>query len=169
MNADKPINIEEPIELRVRFTKFSDKSFSEILEQVSRWKKDTSFKYPIKHIDEHIWIQIPKSQKKMHSPHLHLELFPKNKGTEVSGLFGPDPSLWTMFMFLHFFLALLFIILGIWGYSSWSLGKDFLPQLTVMLVIGLIWMGLYFFARFNRNKGKSQAIELDQIMRKLLY
>jgi len=168
MSSTTTINIEDTIELRVRFTRFTNKSVPELAQQIQDWKKDKSFPYPVKQIDEHIWIEIPKKHKKMHSPHLHLELFPKKEGTEVAGLFGPDPSLWTMFMFLHFFLALVFIILGIWGYSSWSLGKEYLPQFLIMGVIGLIWSGLYFFARYNRNKGKAQAKELEGIMNQLL-
>lgn len=168
MNSLKSIAVDAPIELRVRFTRFSAKSAEDLVTQINLWKSDKNFPYPIKQTDEHIWIEIPKQHKKMHSPHLHLELFPKKEGTEVAGLFGPDPSLWTMFMFLHFFLALVFIILGIWGYSSWSLGKEYLPQLLVMGVIGLIWAGLYFFARYNRNKGKAQAKELEEIMNQLL-
>ncbi|MFT6930769.1 MAG: hypothetical protein ACJAQ7_002260 [Sediminicola sp.] len=63
-------------------------------------------------------------------------------------------------MFLHFGVITLFIIVGIWAYSNWSLDKPI--GILIGLLVGLIvvWGLLYAFGRTGRKKGEPQMKEL---------
>lgn len=111
----------------------------------------------IKQMDEHIWLSFPKSKRKYYSPRLHIEIENKDKFSILHCTFGPDPGLWTMFMFVHFFLGLSFIGLLIWLYTNVKLDNSNILVYILMLVIILCWITLYVFARQNRRKAAPQS------------
>ena len=117
--------------------------------------------FMLKRIDEHIYIKFKKAHTTFWSPQLHLEIcsFSKGKST-VYGVFGPNPALWTFFMFLHFGVATLFIILGIFAYSKYSLGHDITFWLLGMGLLVLLWFILYAFGRLGKRNGKPQMEQL---------
>src|SRR5690606_9950642 len=132
-------------------------------------KEKVKPRFIINRLDEHLWIYIGKENKKFYSPHLHLEFEAFENGkTKVKGLFGPDPALWTLFMFLHFVVAGIFIIFGVFAYSNWSLGQPFGIHLAIMLLMIIAWFSLYFTARSNRKKGMPQAREIEKVMNEIL-
>ena len=121
--------------------------------------------FVVKRLDDHVFIKF--NQKKSHfwSPQLHLEMNEIDTGgCNVFGLFGPNPTLWTFFMFLHFGVATVFIILGVWAYSSASLDRPYGLQVGAMLFMILLWFALYAFGRAGRRKGKPQMIQLYNFM-----
>ena len=74
-------------------------------------KEEVKEDYRIKVSDNHIFLFITLAKRKYYSPHLHIELEEKeDKTTHVKGLFGPDQTVWTFFMFLHFIIAGIFLI-----------------------------------------------------------
>lgn len=117
--------------------------------------------FQLKRIDEHIYIRFKREATHFWSPQLHLEIssFSPGKST-IHGVFGPNPTLWTFFMFLHFGVATLFIILGIFAYSKYSLGHDIVLWLVGMGFLVLIWFVLYAFGRLGKEKGKPQMQQL---------
>ena len=86
------------------------------------------------------------------------------KNSKLYGVFGPNPTLWTFFMFLHFGVAMIFLILGVWAYSSASLNKPYKFQLVLMGFMGILWIVLYIFGRSGKHKGKPQMEELYRFM-----
>ncbi|WP_343487917.1 GTP-binding protein [Allomuricauda sp. d1] len=125
--------------------------------------------FTIKRIDEHVYLRFVKERTSFWSPQLHLELtsFEKGKST-IHGVFGPNPTLWTFFMFLHFGVATLFIILGIFAYSKYSLGHDITMMWIGMGFLVIIWFVLYAFGRLGKSKGKSQMAELNAYLYELV-
>ncbi len=115
----------------------------------------------LKRIDEHIYIRFKKEATNFWSPQLHLEIssFSKGKST-IHGVFGPNPTLWTFFMFLHFGVATSFVILGIFAYSKHSLGHNTTPWLIGMGFLVFIWFAFYAFGRLGKAKGKPQMEQL---------
>lgn len=115
----------------------------------------------LKRIDEHIYLRFKKEETHFWSPQLHLEIssFSPGKST-VHGVFGPNPTLWTFFMFLHFGVLTLFLILGIFAYSKFSLGHDITLWLVGIGFLVLIWFILYAFGRWGKKKGNPQMNEL---------
>ncbi len=126
-------------------------------------------KFLIKRLDEHIYIRFKKMDTSFWSPQLHLELTSFEKGvSKIHGVFGPNPTLWTFFMFLHFGVGTLFIILGVFAYSNYSLGHDITFWMVGMVFLTLIWFALYAFGRMGRSKGQPQMNQLKNYLRELI-
>lgn len=163
------MEIEKQVQLRPRFEKIVPKSVTAITDTANRLKNNLKPNYIINIMEEHIWIYIGKENKKIHSPHLHLELEELENGdTKVKGLFGPEPGLWTMFVFLHFVVAGIFIIFGVFAYSNMSLGQPSGIHFAIMVLMIIAWFSLYFTAKNNRKKGMPQAYELEKVMEEML-
>lgn len=123
----------------------------------------------IKCLDNHIFIKFNKDNTHFGSPQLHLEIDAlDDKSSKIYGFFGPNPTLWTFFMFIHFIVATLFIFIGIWAYVSASLNKPYTLQIGFMLLLVLIWFVLYTFGRMGKRKGKPQMRELYAFMMDVL-
>ena len=126
--------------------------------------------FVVKRMDDHVFLKFNKEHVHFWSPQLHLEIndIEEGSGSKLYGLFGPNPTLWSFFMFLHFGVATLFIGLGIWAYSSASLGRSYGLQVALMIFMVLLWFVLYAFGRAGRSKGKPQMRELHNFMNQIL-
>jgi len=121
--------------------------------------------FQIKRLDDHLFIKCTKEKAHFWSPQLHLEIIEiDEKNSRLYGLFGPSPTLWTFFMFLHFGVATVFIILGIWAYVNASLNKPNGLQIGFMVLLVIIWFSLYFFGRLGKKKGRPQMQEMYAFM-----
>jgi len=157
------------IVLRPRF-KFNLKHDNEMLLKLFEDTKSTQTNFIVSRVDDHVFIKIPKAKQHFWSPQLHLEIN-KNDTDEDSviyGLFGPNPTVWTLFMFFHFIVAGLFIGFGIWAYVNWSLETNYAVQLFVTLLTIVIWFALYFGGRLGKKTGMAQMHELHHFMRDTL-
>ncbi|MFD2791216.1 GTP-binding protein [Arenibacter sp. H213] len=125
--------------------------------------------FVVKCMDHHVFIKFNKVESNFWSPQLQIEIVDHVAGkSTLYGLFGPNPTLWTFFMFVHFVVATLFIILGVWAYSSHALGKSYELQMGLMALMIALWIVLYFFGRNGKRKGNDQMQQLnDYMMRQL--
>ena len=152
--------------LRPRFNLELDKNYKTI---INSFENPKSKLYNVKRVDEHIYIKIPKEKQHFWSPQLHIEIDKiDEKKSKLHGFFGPNPSVWTLFMFLHFAVATVFIIFGIWAYSNWSLNNPYKSQLGVTITMVLCWFVLYFAGRMGKAKGTEQMRELYNFMEDIL-
>ncbi|NHF57749.1 GTP-binding protein [Flavobacteriaceae bacterium TP-CH-4] len=136
---------------------------------LSAFEKSKKPPFLIKRIDDHVFIKFNKEMNHFWSPQLHLEIIEiDRKNCKLFGLFGPNPTLWTFFMFLHFGIATLFIILGIWAYSSASLDRSYGLQVGLMGFMVLLWIAFYIFGRLGKRQGKPQMRQLYQFMMEIL-
>ncbi|XLS28609.1 GTP-binding protein [Flavobacteriaceae bacterium M23B6Z8] len=125
--------------------------------------------FHIKQSGDHIFIKFDQDHTTFWSPQLHLEVVQESDNESfIYGLFGPSPSLWTFFMFLHFGIATVFIIFGIWGYSNWSLQEPYALQMAVCIFMIILWFALYAFGRMGKSQGKEQMHELYKFMQNAL-
>lgn len=123
----------------------------------------------IKRIDEHIYIKFNSKENHFWSPQLHLEIETTDEeNSKLYGVFGPNPTLWTFFMFIHFGVATFFIILSMWAYSSASLEKPYGLQIGLMVLMVLLWIIFYVFGRMGRRKGRPQMEQLYRFMMRVL-
>ena len=159
---------EKSIELRPRFEIESNNSVAQILERAKTLKSELKSDYQIKIIDEHLYFYFSKEKRKYYSPFLHLELEANEGKTTVKGLFGPEQLLWTLFMFLHFIIAGLFLVFAMMAYTHWSLNQSIVLDVVVMTFMVVFWILLYVIARINREKGVPQMHELEDLMYKVL-
>ena len=159
---------EKSIALRPRFEVESKNSVTQILEKAKQLKTELKTDYQIKIIDEHLYFYFSKEKRKYYSPFLHLELEANEGKTTVKGLFGPEQLLWTLFMFLHFIVAGLFLVFSMMAYTHWSLNQSIVLDVVVMTFMVVFWILLYVIARINREKGVPQMHELEDLMYKVL-
>ena len=159
---------EKSIALRPKFEVESKNSIAQILEKAKQLKTELKADYQIKIIDEHLYFYFSKEKRKYYSPFLHLELEADECKTIIKGLFGPEQLLWTLFMFLHFIVAGLFLVFSMMAYTHWSLNQSIVLDVVVMTFMVVFWILLYVIARINREKGVPQMHELEDLMYKVL-
>lgn len=157
------MEVSDKIILRPRFSHTFSCSPEIILlafENMGKSQKE----FVISRIDDHVFIRLPKSQRNLWSPQLQLEVYKFEDETTLSGLYGPNPTLWTLFMFLHFVIVTLFIGAGIWMYITIQLSTPYVLPLFSMILLFIFWFGLYFVGRWGRNAGKREMLLLQDCM-----
>lgn len=161
------MQLSNEIVLRPRFEKNLAYTSEEVLSAFEI-ATTTSKDFKISRVDSHVFIRIPKSKQHFWSPQLHLEIIedPTN-GTILKGLFGPNPTVWTMFMFFHFVIAVLFIAAAIWLYTSISLQKPYVFPLITMFLLIVGWFGLYVAGRLGKKKGEQEMQSLYVYMKQV--
>lgn len=156
------------IVLRPRFKMEINENNESILNRFEASKNDTS-EFITTRVDNHVFIKFPKEKQHFWSPQLHLEIDSTEEDSSLlHGLYGPNPTVWTLFMFLHFMVAGLFIAFGIWAYTNWRLNTEFAVQLSIMFLMVLIWFVLYFAGRIGRDTSKKDMFMLRDFMNKTL-
>ncbi|TYA74970.1 GTP-binding protein [Seonamhaeicola marinus] len=156
------------IVLRPRFKKELNTNNETLLKAFENAKNEQS-EFIVTRIDNHVFIKFPKKEQQFWTPQLHLEIdeIEKDK-TLLYGLFGPNPTVWTMFMFLHFIVVCLFIAFGAWAYSNWKLDTDYILQISLMILMILIWFVLYFAGSIGKASNKKEMHKLNDFMQKVL-
>ena len=161
-NTNVMSEIGNEIILRPRF-KFEVELSEELL--LKRFEQTETKDFVVSRVTHHVFIRIPKAAQHFWSPQLHLETLPiDDKKTLLKGLFGPNPSIWTLFMFAHFAVVCGFIIFGVWAYVNWSINKDFIMQIAGMILMVLTWFVLYFMGRMGKAAGKDEMHQLYRYM-----
>jgi len=162
------MSINDDIILRPRFKIELDKNKEDTLKAFEE-AKNSQKDFIVTRVDDHVFIKIPRADQHFWSPQLHLEIMRVDENSSrLFGLFGPNPTVWTMFMFFHFIIAGLFIGFGIWAYTNWTLKTDFAIQLFLTIFMIIIWLALYFGGRLGKATGKDQMVLLHNFMISLL-
>lgn len=86
----------------------------------------------------------------------------------LHGLYGPSPSVWTMFMFFRFIIASLFLVFGVWSYTSWSLKSSYAIPVSLMFFMVIIWFALYFYGQIGKASSKDDMHKLQDFMTAIL-
>lgn len=160
--------INQEIFLRPRFVLSSSKSQEKILKSFEETRNNNAQNFIVKIVDEHVFIDISEKESHFWSPQLHLEIIQKEGQTEVKGLFGPKPQVWTFFMFLHFIVGTTFLGAGVWAYVNHSLDKSLVVPIIMLVMLPMIWVLLYFVGRLGRDFGKKQIKKQHQFMMETL-
>lgn len=118
-------------------------------------------------MDDHVFLKISKDKQHFWSPQLDLEIIEgEGEKSMLHGLFGPKPAVWTLFMFLHFAVGILFIGFGIWAYTKASLKEPYAIPLALMCFMILVWFVLYFAGRMGKTTGHAEMHQLHGFMKK---
>jgi len=154
--------------LRPRFSFEIDQPNENALASFDDSKKSQS-KFIVSRTGNHVFIRVPKTRQQITSPQLHLEIIPINEHkSTVKGLFGPSPTIWTLFMFLHFIIVVLGLAICVWTYTKWSLGRAFDLQIIAIVILFFVWLSLYFIGQSNKKKSVPEMIEQHHFMRDVL-
>ena len=162
------MELSNEIVLRPRF-KFDVATSNDILLNGFEAQKKHQSDFIITRVDDHVFIRFPKNEQHYWSPQLHLEINEKDKtSSTIYGLFGPNPTIWTLFMFLHFVVACLFLGFGIWAYTNYSLDQPYAIQLFLTFLMVVFWFTLYFIGRMGKSQGEPEMYKLHRFMRDTL-
>ncbi len=154
--------------LRPRFKIALERTNEDALAAFDKVKTTTGHVI-ITRVDDHVFLKIPKEKQHFWSPQLDLEIVSFEEGrSQLHGVFGPKPAVWTMFMFLHFVVATLFIGFGIWAYTRASLDEPYAVQLLLMGLMIIAWLALYFSGRMGKAAGRNEMHVLYNFMKKTL-
>ena len=157
------------VSLRLRFYKDATEDIAVIREKFENYSKKKLDDFLIKVNENHIWIHVIGNKKQYYSPHLHIQLeSEKENETHIRCLFGPDPTMWTLFMFLHFVVAGVFTIFGMFLYSNITMGQSYIMNIVVMAFMVMVWFLLYFIAKQIREKGEGQMNEIKELYKKIV-
>ena len=162
------MQISNKIVLRPRFSLDLNAAKNQVLEAFEESKKNQDA-IKINILDSHVFLKIPVAEQHFWSPQLHLEILETTQTScTVKSLFGPSPTVWTLFMFFHFVTGSFFLGFGVWTYSSWSLGTPFITPLILMFLMVVVWVSLYVSGRLGKQKGHVQMHELHDFMNTVL-
>ena len=150
------------IVLRPRFQMEVSSPKDSVLDIVGKAQRDP---FIVKRLDEHIFIKFNEKYNTFWSPQLHIEIHETDSMHSILyGVYGPNPTLWTFFMFLHFGVATFFVLLAVWAYSNAALNRPYALHMGGMVLLVVLWFVLYAFGRSGKRKGKPQMQELHQFM-----
>ncbi len=155
--------------LRPRFSMDFDENADTLLASFKENLAEGDCEYCSKIVDKHVFIDVPKKDNHFWSPQLHIEIEELDDNTsKIKGLFGPKPQVWTLFMFIHFLVGTAFLFFLVAAYSKWSLKESVFFPATMLVVLPLLWILLYFLGRMGKATGKKQMDELKRFMQKSL-
>lgn len=165
MSSSSAIN---EVVLRPRFKFEKNRNNEELLTLFDIAKKEQS-NFIVSRIDNHVFLKLPKHKQHFWSPQLHLEINEIDENSsKIHGLFGPNPTVWTMFMFFHFLVVCLFLGFGAWAYSNWSLDTSFAIQISLMIFMVILWVVLYVVGQMGKKVGMDEMHLLHGFMRDTL-
>jgi len=163
------MELDNNLVLRPRFHKNVDLSFAEIIANATKIKDEVREDYRVKISDHHIFLFIILAKRRYYSPHLHIQLIEKeDKTTHIKCLFGPDQTIWTFFMFLHFIVAGIFLVFSMFAYSDWMLKNSVTNDLIIAGLMIVVWFLLYFIAKQIRYNGRHQIMELMRLFLRIV-
>jgi len=110
-------------------------------------------------------LSLPTVEQHYWSPQLSLTLEKTETGTEIRGLYGPRPAVWTMFVFFYSFLGFAILIISIVGLTNLSLDKSanilwFVPALII------VFLTLYLVSYSGQKLGYKQIETLHEFIEK---
>jgi hypothetical protein len=162
------MEFEHDFVLRPRFTLKYKKTASAILEAFSKAKNKNEL-IRVLVVDERVFITMAPKKQHYWSPQLEVEILHSELDeTTLKCRFGPKPTVWTLFMFLHFIVATLFIGFSIWTYTNYTLNTAFAIPLFLSLLMLLSWFVLYAAGRMGRHAGKEQMDFLYRFFRDVI-
>ena len=161
------MNLNNDIVLRPRFAMKLNQDAKIVFEQFKSYTKNNN-SIRVSVIEPHIFLKIAKEKQHFWSPQLHLEVLEEGKSSAIKGLFGPNPVVWTLFMFIHFLVAGLFIGSGVWAYVNYTLDEFITTPIALMIAMVIIWILFYLGGQVGKERGKEQMNILYEFMEEVI-
>ena len=102
----------------------------------------------------------PKEEEQHYwSPQLTIHFEKTENGSLIRGLYGPKPSVWTMFMFFYSLIGFITLIAVMVSLSYWSLGQESLIYWSVPILI-FVFLSFYLVAYLGQKFGHQQIVNI---------
>ncbi|MEO0789670.1 MAG: hypothetical protein AAFY36_13445 [Bacteroidota bacterium] len=122
-------------------------------------------------VDNHIILDIVAELQHYWSPQLNFRVEPSETDEDksvVSGLIGPKPAVWTMFMFIYFVIGVVGFFISCLGLSKLLLG-EYSNWLIAIPVTILLLLSAYLVGKYGEHLAKDQMEILKQFVREAVY
>ena len=155
--------------LQPRFKIEVNLNVEEALSKLKNSLETENCKFRSKIVLHHVIVDIPLEEEHYWSPQMHIEVEKdQNSKTMVKGVLGPQPKVWTFFIFLHFAVAIIFFIFFVMFYTKWSLEQDYQFSMIMCIIMPIFWLTLYFVGQYGKKLGYDQMVELHDFLIKTL-
>lgn len=139
---------------------------------LDKFKKEVALHKEVKSkiIDNHIILDVVESERHFWSPHLsaRVEIDESNPDNSVIlGLIGPQPTVWTLFMFIYFSIGFAGFVISSYGVSKWMMG-EFSHAIWAFPIAILIMLTAYKAGKVGEKLGADQTEQLKQIIRNVI-
>ena len=113
-------------------------------------------------------LKIKPEERHYWSPQLQLTLEPTTDGTLIYGLYGPNPTVWSMFFLGYGAIGILALFISIIGFSRKALGME-APVLWWLWLLGAIALTLYIIAQLGQKRGAEQTFTLHHFYEEVIH
>lgn len=112
----------------------------------------------------HLILSYPRQHRHFWSPVMDLNIEPRpDKTSLVRVLIGPEPSVWTLFMFFYTVGGLAVTLGLVFGTSQYMLGKS--TWWFMLIPAGLLLMAFFYFAGLaGKTRAGEQMLELKSFV-----
>lgn len=155
--------------IRPRFRFISATSPEQIKKEMVE-KLDTQHQtFVAKSVQGHFIVKIKGEEQHYWSPQLDI-VFEKlpDGNTLIRGLYGPNPNVWTLFMFLYGSVILSILFWGIYEGSQYSLGILTAFSWVIPILCGVGGF-LYLVSQFGQKLGAEQTFALHHFLEESLH
>jgi len=117
----------------------------------------------------HLVVKVKGSEQQYWSPQLDMAFEELSDGkTLIRGLYGPNPNIWTLFMFLYGSVILLILFFFIYEGVQYSLGimDSFSWAIPILIIIGIV---LYIISQLGQKLAAEQTFALHHVLEEALH
>lgn len=147
--------------VRPRFKVSTTQTVENISEKVKKALKMKGAPCTAQMKPRFITLLIPEKDQHYWSPQLTITMEEEEEGCTIRGVYSPRPTVWTMFVFFYAIIGLAIFVIGVVGWSFWSLGKP-ATILWWTPVLGVTFFSLYLAAYFGQKLGHDQMTTLHR-------
>lgn len=155
--------------VRPRFKIYLPNTIEDLTKKIKDSLRTPKVQCRGKVIHGHITLFMPEEQQHYWSPQLsiNIEDNDEGEGSVLRGLYGPRPSVWTMFVFFYAAIGFAIMVISIIGFSRLTLEKSatilwFIPALCIL------FLTLYLVAYFGRKLGHDEMETLHVFLENAL-
>jgi hypothetical protein len=141
------------------------------MERLGRMVKNTPDHISGKIIDHHIILDIVGKEAHFWSPQLNFRIEADEEDqtkSVVSGLIGPKPNVWTLFVFFYFSIGIIGFFLSSYGISKYML-DDYSHLIWAFPFAILFMLTAYFAGKYGEQLGADQIEMLKEFIREATY
>lgn len=114
-------------------------------------------------------IQVKTDENPFWKPNLSLRIVNEEDKTVIRGIFGPNTSIWTFFMFLYFVFSILWMTFFTMFFVEKQIKSNEFPwALPASFFMLACITATYFASRFGQKKAKSEMEKLRDFAEKVL-
>ncbi|MFY0652974.1 MAG: hypothetical protein JXQ96_13110 [Cyclobacteriaceae bacterium] len=155
------------IRIRPRFKTESELKSEEIQKVIQDKTKEDNSPCIGVFLPDFITLKIKIQDIHFWSPQLTLSFSEEDGKTLIRGLYGPNPTVWTVIAFGYVATGVLGLFSLFFGLSQWSLDKD--PwALWITVVMAVFAVVLYLISQFGQKLGVEQTFRIHQLLEESL-